>query len=49
MKTSIHISPDGLEVHSPHFWETAPAPIPTPVVCIGSLFLGAVLTLLLLA
>ena len=49
MKTSIHTIADGVEVHSPHFWVTPPAPVPLPVVCIGSLFLGAALTLLMLA
>jgi len=47
MKTTI-VEIDGIEIHSPHFWETPPQPLPLPVICIGSVFIGAVLTLLFL-
>ena len=48
MKTSTHCLSEHQEVHSPRFWETPPQPVPMPAICIGSAFLGAVLTALLL-
>jgi hypothetical protein len=36
------------EFTNPRFWEPKPQPLPLPVVAIGSLILGAALTLLCL-